>query len=165
MKSLYRIRCGRCKAEFAQGSPCSCPKCGGSIEIGVEGVKTWKNPNTIATGISDGYPIDAEGAYKAIRDTNGLVEIVSDDEIIEAQILLAKKEGIFAEPTGVVSLAGLIKLFRNGQIDATDVVACEITGHGSNDIEPTVARIDDVPEIQPVLEDFEGVLTSLQSRG
>ena len=132
--------------------------------LGVEGVKTWENPKTIASGIADGYPIDAEGAYKAIRDTNGLVEIVSDDEIIEAQILLAKREGIFAEPTGAVSLAGLIKLFRNGQIDATDVVASEITGHGSNDIEPAAARIGDVPEIQPVLEDFERVLAKIQSR-
>jgi threonine synthase len=132
--------------------------------LGVEGVKTWKNPKTIASGIADEYPADAESAYKAIRDTRGLAEIVSDNEIIEAQILLARKEGIFAEPTGAVSLAGLIKLFRNGEIDASDVMACEITGHGLNDTEPTAARIGDVPEIRPVLADFERTLTRTQTR-
>ena len=132
--------------------------------LGVEGVRTWENPKTIASGITDAFPTDGKGAYEAIRDTGGLAEIVTDSEIIEAQVLLARKEGIFAEPTGAVSLAGLIKLFRSGQIDASDVVACEITGHGLNDIEPTAARIGEVPEIQPTLEDFERSLAGNQSR-
>jgi hypothetical protein len=61
-------------------------------------------------------------------------------------------------------LAGLIKLFRNGDIDAGDAVACEITGHGLNDIEPTATRIGKVPEIRPTLEDFERALASAERR-
>jgi threonine synthase len=133
-------------------------------EVGPENIRTWDNPRTIASGITDAYPIDGGNAYRALQDTGGLAETVSDDEIVEAQVLLARKEGIFSEPTGAVSLAGLIKLFRNGDIDAGDVVACEITGHGLNDIEPTAARIGKVPEIRPILEDFERALASAERR-
>jgi len=133
-------------------------------EVGPENIRTWDNPRTIASGITDAYPIDGGNAYRALQDTGGLAETVSDDEIVEAQILLARKEGIFAEPTGAVSLAGLIKLFRSGHIDSHDIVACEITGHGLNDIEPTAARIGRVPEIRPSLEDFERALTEADRR-
>ena len=133
-------------------------------KVGPENIRTWDNPRTIASGITDAYPIDGGNAYRALQDTGGLAETVSDDEIVEAQVLLARKEGIFAEPTGAVSLAGLIKLFRNGDIDAGDAVACEITGHGLNDIEPTAARIGKVPEIRPSLEDFDRALAEVERR-
>lgn len=123
--------------------------------LGPERVRLWSNPRTIASGISDAFPADVEGAYEAIRHTSGLAETVSDDEIAEAQSLLARKEGIFAEPTGAVSIAGAIKLARLRTIDTNDVVVCEITGHGLNDIEPTLSRFTEVSRIQPVLEDFE----------
>jgi threonine synthase len=113
--------------------------------------------------LTGAFPQDVEGAYQAIKETGGLAEIFTDNEIVEAQILLARKEGIFAEPMGAVSLAGLIKLFRSGEIGADDAVACKITGHGLNDIEPTAGRIGDVPEIQPVLEDFERILAKSKS--
>jgi len=87
-----------------------------------------------------------------------LAETVSDSEISGAQTLLARKEGIFAEPTGAVSLAGVIKLFRDGAIDADEVVACEITGHGLNDIEPTAARCPEAPQIHAKLNEFERTL-------
>jgi threonine synthase len=133
-------------------------------KVGPENIKTWSNPRTIASGITDAYPIDGGNAYRALHDTDGLAETVSDEEIVEAQVLLARKEGIFAEPTGAVSLAGLIKLLHNGRIDASDVVACEITGHGLNDIEPTAARIRRVPEIQPSMQDFERTLAEAERR-
>ena len=103
--------------------------------LGPEAVKVWPNPKTVASGISDAFMADIENAYKAMRDTEGLTETVSDDEIIETQLLLARKEAIFAEPTGAVSLVGAIKLAWDGTIDASYVVVCVITGHGLNDLE------------------------------
>jgi len=125
---------------------------------GPEAVRTWENPRTIASGITDSFPLDLDGAYQAVQETKGLAETVSDSEIVEAQTLLARKEGIFAEPTGAVSLAGVIKLFRDGAIDADEVVACEITGHGLNDIEPTAARCPEAPQIHAKLNEFERTL-------
>jgi len=126
--------------------------------LGPEALRPCDNPKTIASGITDTFPADVEGACQAIQETKGLAQTVSDIEIVEAQILLARKEGIFAEPTGAVSLAGVMKLLHGGEIDGSDVVVCEITGHGLNDIEPSMARWEEVSQIRPILEDFETVL-------
>jgi threonine synthase len=85
-------------------------------------VKAFKNenafikpvkPRTVAGAIACGNPLDGFKALHALRECNGLAETVTDREIIKAKDLLAKKEGIFAEPAGAASLAGLIKLKEN----------------------------------------------------
>jgi len=67
-------------------------------------------PRTIAGAIACGNPLDGLKALQALRESNGMVESVTDREILKAKDYLAKKEGIFAEPAGAVTLAGLIKL-------------------------------------------------------
>lgn len=87
-----------------------------------------KNPKTIAVAIECGAPLDGERALKAVKESKGLAESVSDKEILKARILLAKREGLFAEPAGAVSLAGLIK--HKEKIPKGSKIVCVITGHG-----------------------------------
>ena len=95
--------------------------------------KPVPNPSTIASAIRIGNPASWEGALNARDQSNGLIDTVSDDEIMEAYGLLARREGIFCEPASAASLAGLIKLHRQN-IDLSDKqIVCVITGNGLKD--------------------------------
>ena len=70
------------------------------------------NPETIATAIRIGAPVSAQKALRAIYESNGIAETVTDDEILDAQKLLARTEGIGVEPASAASIAGLIETCR-----------------------------------------------------
>jgi len=86
-------------------------------------------PQTVATAIRIGNPINAPKALRAIRESGGLAESVTDDEILKAQKDLARLEGIGVEPASAASIAGLRKLAEQGTIDRDEIVACIATGH------------------------------------
>lgn len=89
-----------------------------------------ENPETIATAIRIGAPVSSIKALRAIYDSNGFAETVTDDEILEAQKELARKEGIGGvEPASAASIAGLKKLVAEGIIDKGEQVVCIVTGH------------------------------------
>ena len=88
-----------------------------------------ENPETIATAIRIGAPVSSIKALRAIYDSNGLAETVSDEEILDAQKLLARTEGIGVEPASAASIAGLKKLVEQGDIDKGERVVCVVTGH------------------------------------
>ena len=121
-------------------------------------IKPWPKPETIATGLEDPYPWDHDGGLKALQETNGVAEEVSDELILKAMKMLAKYEGIFAEPSGVASLAGYMKLLEEGIIDRGDTVVVLITGHGLKDPDIVKKVSGDAPKIEPKLEDFERAL-------
>ncbi len=114
-------------------------------------IPTWPNPKTVAGGLIDPYPWDADTALSAIKRSKGTAEVVSDVQILEAEKLLAKHEGIFAEPSGAAGLAGLRKLLDAGTIDRSDVVVVEITGSGLKDIEVAMRLVKEPPVIEPEL--------------
>ena len=87
------------------------------------------NPETVATAIRIGAPVSAQKALRAIYDSNGIAETVTDDEILSAQKLLARTEGIGVEPASAASIAGLLKLVKNGEVDKGEQVVCIVTGH------------------------------------
>ncbi|MEM7384734.1 MAG: threonine synthase [Verrucomicrobiota bacterium] len=101
-------------------------------------------PETIATAIRIGHPASWEGAMTAITDSNGSIDLVTDDQILEAQRWLASNEGIFVEPASAASIAGLRKCLH-GERCATCPLAttlpegsrivCTVTGHGLKDSE------------------------------
>ncbi len=101
-----------------------------AVKMGKETVEPLANPETVATAIRIGAPVNWKKAVKAIKDSGGLAETVSDREIIEAQKLLASREGIFVEPASAASIAGLKKLLLAGEIDSDENVVCITTGHG-----------------------------------
>ncbi|MCQ2976472.1 MAG: threonine synthase [archaeon] len=115
------------------------------------------NPETIATAIRIGAPVSSIKALRAIYDSNGLAETVTDEEILDAQKLLARTEGIGVEPASAASIAGLKKLVEQGDIDKGERVVCVVTGHLLKDpntaieacVEPVKvdADIDKIKEI------------------
>ncbi|MDI6884545.1 MAG: threonine synthase, partial [Hadesarchaea archaeon] len=90
-------------------------------------IPTWPNPKTVAGGLVDPYPWDADTALPAIKRSEGTTEAVSDAEILQAQKMLARLEGMFAEPSGAAGLAGLRKLLDAGTVDSSDVIVVEVT--------------------------------------
>lgn len=92
-----------------------------------------ENPETVATAIRIGKPVNYPKAIKAIEESHGYCISVSDQDILNAQRLLARKEGIFVEPASASSIAGVIKLRENGFIDKNEIVVSIATGHGLKD--------------------------------
>ena len=92
-------------------------------------------PATIATAIRIGNPASWQGAIDARDESGGLIEAVSDREILRAYRLLARTEGIFVEPSSAASVAGLLSLHAQGGLDAGQRVVCTVTGHGLKDPE------------------------------
>ncbi len=119
-------------------------------------------PETIATAIRIGAPVSWKKALRAIRESKGTAETVTDKEILEAQKTLAKCEGLFVEPASASSIAGLKKLIESGKIDEDEVVVCVTTGHGLKD--PDIAiKISEKPfEVDVELESVEKLLGLLE---
>ncbi len=109
-----------------------------AFKEGREDIEPVENPETIATAIRIGNPVSANKALRAIYDTQGLAEIVSDAEIIEAQKFLAAKEGIGVEPASAASVAGLRKLATSGMLDPDETIVCVVTGNLLKDPETVV---------------------------
>ncbi len=90
--------------------------------------------NTLADSIAVGVPRNADKALMAIRESNGIVVNVTDEEIMAAQKLLGRTCGVFGEPAGVTGAAGLKKLCEEGRIPADATVVSVVTGNGLKDV-------------------------------
>lgn len=100
-----------------------------AIRENTEDITPFENPETVATAIRIGAPVSSKKALNAIKESNGFAETVTDEEILSAQKLLARTEGIGVEPASAASIAGLIKLVENGEVDKNEQVVCIVTGH------------------------------------
>ena len=92
-----------------------------------------EKPNTVASAIRIGNPAGWQGAVAAIQESNGQIDKVTDEEILEAYQLIARTEGIFAEPASCAPLAGLIKCVKAKSIREGSVITATMTGHGLKD--------------------------------
>jgi threonine synthase len=90
-------------------------------------------PETIATAIRIGNPASWEQAVRARDESDGVIEAVTDDEILAAYRLLASGEGLFCEPASAAGVAGLIKKHAAGQLDSGQLIVCTLTGSGLKD--------------------------------
>ena len=115
-------------------------------------------PETVATAIRIGNPVSWKRAEAARNESGGVIEAVTDEEIMEAYKLLASSEGVFAEPASAASIAGLKKLADSGRIEAGAVIVCTLTGHGLKD--PHNA-IKSCPEPLRVPADIDRVLEAM----
>ncbi len=120
-----------------------------------------KTPETIATAIRIGNPASWKQAESARDESEGLIDMVTDDEILNAYKFLAGKEGVFAEPASAASVAGLMKLSKQGYFNeqrttnneqrATRIV-CILTGHGLKDPDRAIKSVQEPPVIPANLE-------------
>jgi threonine synthase len=109
-----------------------------AIKKRLERFEPVKNPETIATAIRIGNPVNGLKAIRAIRISKGTAEAVSDKEIIRAQKLIARLEGIGVEPASAASIAGLRKLIERGDVSRDEFIVCVTTGHVLKDPEEMV---------------------------
>ena len=117
------------------------------------------NPTTVASAIRIGSPASWKGAINARDESGGVIQAVSDEEILDAYRLLSTGEGIFCEPASAASVAGIIKLHREGLNLSDQRVVCVITGSGLKDPELAVQYIGTgVKEVSSDLEEVEAAL-------
>jgi len=100
-----------------------------------------KNPETIATAIRIGNPASWKSAVAARDESGGLIDMVSDKEILKAYKLLAEKEGVFVEPASAASIAGLLKLSKDRYFKQPAKIVCILTGHGLKDPDRVIKTV------------------------
>jgi threonine synthase len=115
-------------------------------------------PNTIAKSLAIGTPADGFYALRAMKETGGSAEDVSDDEIREGIRLLAQYEGIFAETAGGVTVGVAKKLIAAGKIPADDSAVLCITGNGLKTLDAVNGHAGHLREIKPSLREFEALV-------
>ena len=98
-------------------------------------------PETIATAIRIGNPASAEQARAARDESRGLIEAVTDDQILDAQAFLAREEGIFVEPASAAGVAGLLAKHRRGEVESGLQIVITVTGHGLKDVDTALSRL------------------------
>jgi threonine synthase len=106
-------------------------------------------PETIATAIRIGNPASWEQALAARDESGGLIDSVTDEQILAAYRLLAAKEGLFCEPASAASVAGLLQAHERGQLDPGQTVVCTLTGNGLKDPQWALESAPD-PIVVPV---------------
>lgn len=116
------------------------------------------NPETVATAIRIGAPVNAEKALVAIRATGGTAAAVTDEEILAMQSDLARKEGIGVEPASAASVAGVRRLVEQGLIDRDERIVCVVTGHLLKDPETVVRQCEPPIEIDADISSLLSVL-------
>jgi len=129
-----------------------------AIAEGLEVLEPQKDPETIATAIRIGAPVNAEKALLAIRKTGGTALSVTDEEILDMQRDLARKEGIGVEPASAASVAGIKKMAEEGLLDKDEKIVCVVTGHLLKDPETVIRQCDAPVEIDADLKSLRAVL-------
>jgi threonine synthase len=119
-------------------------------------------PNTIAKSIAIGNPADGYYVLRAVRESGGWGESATDTEIVEAMKLLARTEGIFAEPAGGTTLAVALKLFNQGRIRSDETVVISITGNGYKTLEAVEHQVQTPFVIESRLKDFDALFERLK---
>ncbi len=122
--------------------------------------KIITHPETIATAIRIGNPASWKTAEAARDESGGIIDMVTDEEILAAYKILARGTGIFAEPASAASIAGLLKLHDRGFFDSHKGarVVCTLTGHGLKDPNIAIKNVADPVSLEP---DIKGILKEI----
>ena len=124
----------------------------------VKGERIMK-PETIATAIRIGNPASWKQAEAARDESGGIIDSVTDEEIIEAYRTMARTEGILAEPASAASVAGLYKSYKAGKIAEGSTIACVLTGNGLKDPDSAI-KYSNTP-VQKVSSNLEKIAAVL----
>lgn len=132
-----------------------------AVRKGAENIIPVENPETVATAIRIGAPVSALKALRAIYDSDGTADTVSDEEILYAQKLLARSEGVGVEPASAASIAGLRKLVDSGEIDKGEEIVCIVTGHLLKDPNTAINACKEPVSVDASAEALSRVLNNL----
>jgi threonine synthase len=121
-------------------------------------IEPVRDPETVATAIRIGAPVSYLKALRAIYESDGYAESVSDEEILSAQKLLARREGIGVEPASAASIAGLIKLVDEGVVDRGERVVCVVTGHVLKDPDTAIKASTEPVEVEPDINQLRSII-------
>ena len=125
------------------------------VKSGRERHKPVRKPNTICKSLAIGDPADGYFAARLVKETGGWAEDVTDEEIVEGMLLLARTEGVFAETAGGTTLAVARKLIESGRIPRDEEIVLCITGNGLKTQDAVFDAIDEPATIAPTLAAFE----------
>jgi threonine synthase len=117
-----------------------------------------EKPETVATAIRIGNPASWQKAVAARDESGGIIDTVSDDEILAAQRIMASEAGVFGEPASAAPLAGLIKLARQGKKFPDKVIVCVVTGSGLKDTETALKAAPDILQLPADIKAVERAL-------
>jgi len=120
--------------------------------------KRVDDPKTIATAIKIGNPASWKFAEAARDESGGVIDMVSDDEILKAYSLLSSREGIFVEPASAASLAGVIKMNERGFFKGGETIVCTLTGHGLKDPDRAVKYASPPVKVKAEMDDVMRIL-------
>lgn len=120
--------------------------------------KVIENPETVATAIRIGNPASWKGALQAREESQGVIDLVSDREILEAYKMVASLEGIFCEPASAAGIAGLMKLSARKLLRRGSTVVVTLTGTGLKDPDCATAVYEAAPSVPAT---FEAVIAAL----
>lgn len=116
------------------------------------------DPQTVATAIRIGNPASWKGSLQAVGESSGGIDLVTDEEILDAYRLVAAVEGVFCEPASAASVAGVIKLQRAGGLRDGETVVCTLTGHGLKDPDTAISVSQQPRTVRATREDVARVL-------
>lgn len=117
-----------------------------------------EDPQTVATAIRIGNPASWKGSLQAIKESSGAIDLVTDEEILEAYRLVAAVEGVFCEPASAASVAGVIKLQQARALRDGETVVCTLTGHGLKDPDTAISVSPQPRTVQATREGVARVL-------
>jgi threonine synthase len=115
-------------------------------------------PRTVATAIKIGNPASWGLALEAMQDSHGWIDVVTDEEILRADRLLAREEGIFMEPASAATVAGLVKLVKAGRFEAGSTLVLTLTGHGLKDPDTALESATRPTSVPPSIDAVLGQL-------
>ena len=143
------------------GQIAQCPKMMGFQAQGAAPIvrgHVIEQPQTVATAICIGNPASWKLAVQAVEESSGAIEMVTDEEILEAYQALAKEEGVFCEPASAASVAGLTKCSQAGLLPEGATVVCTLTGHGLKDPDTAVEISPKTLTVKATREDVLALL-------
>ncbi|MCD8897722.1 threonine synthase [Mammaliicoccus sp. FSL K6-3158] len=122
--------------------------------------KVVTNPETVATAIRIGNPASWKLAEAARDESNGLIDSVTDEEILKSYKLMTSKEGVFSEPASNASIAGLLKLHEQGKLEPNQTVVAILTGNGLKDPDTAIDLLDS--PITPLENDEQAIIDYIE---
>lgn len=150
---------------FGQCQNCECAQKPRLLGVQAEGAAPLvkghviDHPETKATAIRIGNPARGEQALRAIKESEGLLLAVSDAQIFEAYREVARREGVFCEPSSATGIAGLKVVVENGDLDPIGkTIVCVLTGNGLKDPDSAIDNEIKIVTIPPTLEELQQVI-------